>query len=184
MNATASSLPASFACSSNSTSLILLLPTWVLQQALQVLPIRLAPLPGKIVNAFPRCYISKELSSSIVLPQKDRLATFMVRPHASPLPENLAAAESKYCPSNGPGFYCRKIGDMEPQLRYATIRQDPLESWYSQTSLPPEAARDLWWDLAAKARGTYSTALGSDQVYSTTKQFFSLLSPQDTDVDS
>ena len=67
---------------------------------------------------------------------------------------------------------------MDPQLRYATTRRDPLESWYSQTSLPPEAACDLWWDLAAKARGTYSTALRSYQVYSTTKQAFSFFISQ------
>ena len=41
--------------------------------------------------------------------------------------------------------------------RSAELGRDPPDSWYSQTALPREVARLLWWGLAAKTRKTYVT---------------------------
>ena len=67
------------------------------------------------------CYNSRDLTSAAMLSQEKRLATFTARSHASPLPKNLVAAESRYRLSNLPSFQSRKIGDMNPQLKYPTI---------------------------------------------------------------
>ena len=45
--------------------------------------------------------------------------------------------------------------------RSAELGRDPPDSWYNQTALSREAARLLWWGLAAKTRKTYATSIRS-----------------------
>lgn len=51
-----------------------------------------------------------------------------------------------------------KIAERVPPASSTTLTCEPPPSWYAEIPLPRQAARYLWWGLAAKTRETYQSA--------------------------